>query len=578
MDSEDSRHAGSRVAWYSCRVSAEGISRFKSAALRIASWTLASRVLGLIRDRLMFAEFGRGPVLGAFHLAWTVPNTFRRLLGEGALTAAFVPVLTRRLESDGLDAARASVAAVLGRLLLVLLGVALLLLAGIALLPAAWLEALPDAKTSAASGAGAGSGAAGSAANTGAATPAAGDGSYADLLRLLLFVLVPYLLPVCLTALAAAVQNVRGRFALPAAAPLLLNALWIAALLVAHGLELDAEGRAFFVAACVLFGGAAQLLLQVPGVISAGLFVRPRFVRHPDTAAVARNMLPMLLGLSVVQINVLMTQLLAAALVDRGAPSILFLSNRMLEFPHALLGVALGTAVFPLLATLGERKDQAGVRDTIDRSLGIGIFLAVPAAAGLCALAPWLIEVLFGSGRFTPENVAETADVLRVHAFAVPGLIVVQVLARAHYALHDMKTPVRIAAWLLLAAQVLNVLLAPRFATVGLAISSVFAATSNAIWLSLSLRRKKLPGGGRAMRALVQAAIAALPTAGIAWWSASYLAELFPADSGLLLRIATVLIVPGALGMAAFFATARLLRAQELDDVLEALRKRRERS
>ncbi|MCB9880399.1 MAG: murein biosynthesis integral membrane protein MurJ [Planctomycetes bacterium] len=517
------------------------VRRFGRAALRIASWTLVSRVLGLVRDRYMFGLFGKGPELGAFHLAWTVPNTFRRLLGEGALSAAFVPVLTQRLDRDGVEGARRSFGAVFGALLLVLVSLIALLMIGTFALPEAWLvdDEAPG---------------------------------YAPLLRTLLFVLLPYLGPVCLMTIVAGAQNVRGKFALPAVAPAVLNGIWIVAVLIAATRDWPLAEKAVFVAGCVLIGGVVQLLVQVPGLFASGLAARPRFtLLDPDLRRVVKAMLPMLLGLSVLQFNTLITQFLAAFLIDTGAPSILFLGNRLLEFPHALLGVALGTAVFPLLSLLGGRGEHGEFRETASRALGLGIFFALPAAAGLFALAPWLVDVLFRSGRFDASAAAEATTVTRVLSCALPGLISVQILARTHYALDDMRTPLRIAAALLFVAQGLNVLLAPRLGTPGLALSSTIVATINAIWLAIALMRR-VGGEGigrRVVTTFARATIASVPSALAAWWTASACTEI--AGASLWTRIGLLLLVPGVIGVLVFFAAARLVGARELAE----LRRRR---
>lgn len=522
------------------------LQRFGRAALRIASWTLVSRVLGLVRDRYMFGLFGKGPELGAFHLAWTLPNTFRRLLGEGALSAAFVPVLTKRLDKDGIEAARRTFAAVFGALMVVLVALTAVLFVVVSLLPEAWFvdEEAPG---------------------------------YAPLLRTLLFLLLPYLAPVSLMTIVAGAQNVRGRFALPALAPAVLNAVWIAAVLIAATRDGDLADKAVFVAICVLVGGVLQLVVQLPGLFASGLARRPRLdFADPDLRQVVRAMLPMLLGLSVLQLNTLITQFLAAFLIDTGAPSILFLGNRLLEFPHALLGVALGTAVFPLLSLLGGRGEHGEFRETVGRALGIGLFFALPAAAGLFALAPWLVDVLFRTGRFDAVAAAEATTVTRVLACALPGLIAVQVLARTHYALEDMRTPLRIAVVLLFVAQGLNLFLAPRLGTAGLALSSAIVATVNATWLGLALSRR-VGGEGllaRTASTLGRAGLAALPSAAAAWAAADVLTET--AGSSLTLRALLLLLLPAGVGIVVFIGAAQVLGARELREFRRGLAARRQ--
>ncbi len=513
----------------------EGVRGYRGAAARIASWTLVSRVLGLIRDRLMFGEFGRGIEAGAFLLAWTVPNLFRRLFGEGALTASFIPVLTRRMEREGEAGGRRCVATIFGALLLVL-GLLLVLCLGAArFAPESWL-------------AGGGRG------------PEAGK-AYASLLRPLLYLLLPYLLPVCLMTLAAAAQNVSGRFSLPALAPALLNLFWIGGLLWVGSLDLPPAEKALRLALCLLAGGIAQVLLQFPGLRRSRLLAPPRFdLRDPDLREVARGMMPMMLGLSIAQINVLLSYGVAAYLVPReGANAILFLGNRLLDFPHALLGVALGTAVFPLLSLLGEQGKKEELAARIDEALAGGLFLALPAAAGLAALAPLLVDVLFVHGHFGAEDGRETAGVVRMFAIGLPGLIAVQVLARAHYALGDRRTPVRYALRVLLFTLAGHLLAAPRYGTEGMALISSAAALGNAFLLHLSLRRKGFERSAGTRRALGEALAASVPTAAAAMGTAAWSSGLLSADAGLLLRLPVVLGPPVCAGLGAFYLGTRLL-------------------
>lgn len=539
-----------------------GVGRFLPAALRIAIWTLASRVLGLVRDRLMFAEFGRGPEAGAFFLAWTVPNLFRRLLGEGALTAAFVPVLGERLDRDGLAAARRSFAIVAGALAVVLLG----------LLAIAWglVWALP-----------------GDLLQSGAQTSDAAEReSYAHVLRSLLFVLLPYVVPICLVALMAGAQNVRGRFSLPALAPVVLNVFWITGVIVVASSDLALPDKAITLGGFVLAGGFAQLLLQLPGLWKSGLLTRPRLAfADPDLARVARSMLPMLLGLSVVQLSTLVTQVIAAFVVPEvGANSVLFLGHRLLEFPHALLGIALGTAVFPLLSLHGSRGENAEMQAALDKALASGSFLALPACFGLVAVAPALVEVLFVSGRFGGDDARETRRVAQILALALPGLVAVQVLARAHYALDDMRGPVRISLLLFGLSVVLQLVLAPLYGTLGLAASAAIIATANALMLLVSLgRRHSLPRLRRTGLALLQSACATVPMAGAAFGSVELTGEWLQQEDPLALRILVELLAPIVVASGVFFAVSVLLGRSgrfgenELLSVLQRMRRRRSR-
>jgi len=386
--------------------------------------------------------------------------------------------------------------------------------------------------------------------------------------------------PICVLALFAGAQNVAGRFALPAAAPIVLNVFWISRLLVVTEFESSASVKARWLAACLVLGGVAQLGLQLPGLIRSGFLVRPRFEpRHPEIRRIACDMAPMILGLSVVQLNILATQLIAAFLVpETGANGIMFLATRMLEFPHALLGIALGTAVFPLLSVLGVRSDRGELSDTVDHALSLGLFLAIPAAGGLLVLAPQIIDILFVQGRFAARDGAETALVLRILCLSLPGLVSVQVLARAHYAIGDKRKPVRIAVTCFVAAVLASIVLAPVVGTAGLALASALSALVNATWLMVSLRRHLAGAGSAKTRTRVtslKALAATGPTCVVAWLLARAAGGSLGAERGFFARLLAELGVPILVAVGVFLVVAKLLRASELDELVSRLRRPR---
>ena len=483
----------------------------------------------------MFGEFGRGFESGAFLLAWMIPNLFRRLFGEGALVVSFVPVLTRRLEREGSKGAKRTFSKVFGAILLLLVGLTLVGWVFVAFLPADLLAK--------------------------GGLPAHGQ-EYAELLRPLLYILLPYVLPICLMALAAAAQNVTGRFALPSMAPMVLNLFWIGGVLYVSGMKGSLSDKALGLAFFLVVGGLFQLLLQFPGLRASGLLAPPKLdLKDPDLREVGSGMVPMVLGLSIAQLNVLMTYLIAAFLVPKvGANGILFLANRLLDFPHALLGVAFGTAVFPLLSLLGERGEKEELERTFDRALAFSLFLALPAAVGLYVLAAPLVEVLFVHGRFTMEDGMETTKVVKTFAFALPGLVGVQVLARAHYAVGNRKTPVRISVGLFFISVIISAIVAPTLGTYGLALVSVGSALLNSSLLFWSIRvLMGWRGTGILPRSLVSALLASVPTGFAAWGALQWSQATAPPDStGFFLRFGLHLLFPSLAGLLAFFLSIQL--------------------
>ncbi|HET6202483.1 MAG TPA: murein biosynthesis integral membrane protein MurJ [Planctomycetota bacterium] len=507
----------------------------------VASCTLASRVLGLVRDSLGAATFGAGWVYGAFQLGWLLPNLFRRLFGEGALASAFIPAFARASRDGGTEAARRLVASVAWALLGVLGGLAVAAAAAALLLPPRWIA------------------------------PLLGEAAAAGLVLRVSAILSPYLLLVCLYALATGVLNSRGRFFPPAVAPAVLNLVWIAgfaflALLPPGTLEEGAVLLAFF----VLAGGVAQLALQLPALRSEGFLVRPRLDRNdPGFREVVRDMVPIVLGLSLVQVNLVVDQLVAWALISPGANTYVYLGNRLLQFPLSMVGMAAASASFPALAERAAARDFPGFRRALDRTLGLVVFLAAPAGAGLFVLAEPVTRLLFGHGRFGPADVAKAAGAVGMFALGVPFLCAAQILARAHYALGDTRTPVRIAAILVLVNFALNLLLVRPLGVAGLALATTLGSAANGWALARKLRaRGDVPGTAGLRGSLLRSALGAL-----ACGLAAFAVRRACAGAGLFPSVAAAV---GA-GAAATFVAAAWLRSGEVRDLRAAFARRRSR-
>jgi putative peptidoglycan lipid II flippase len=522
----------------------QALSGFVRGSWRIAGFTLVSRILGLVRDQLQFNLLGARWENAMFVNAWLVPNLFRSLFGEGALSAAFVPAFTRTLDTEGHQAARKLLAAVTGAMIVALGGLLLLVLLCAFLLPPGTL-----------------------------APPARGavDGlTQESLLRDLIGILFPYMLPICLVALFTGAVNATGRFGAPSIAPALLNAAWIAVLVFVGvaGPEL-LEDKVRVMCWALLGGGLAQLMLLLIGLGQARLLVRPDFsFRHPGLRQVAQTMAPMVLGLSVVQLNVLVDQEVALHWVPReGANALIYLGNRLLLFPQALVGTAMATAVFPLLSLLGGRKDEAELSRVLGKALSLAEFLALPAAAGLFVLAPSILEILFRHGRFTEADSVETSWVLRALVAGLPFMTANQIQVRALYALGETRAPVRIALALLVLNLALNLVLSLPLGVAGLAVSTSLCALLNCWFLQRALDRKGVP---RVAAAIAPSLFRSLACAvGMALAVALLQALLAPlAGTGRAMRGVLLVAVPIAAGAVVFFALSRALGGQELRALL----------
>ena len=426
------------------------------AVFSTGSGTLVSRVLGLVRDVVIASTFGAGASADTFFVAFRIPNFFRRLFGEGAFSHAFVPVLGEYRATRSEDEVRDLVGHVAGTLGAVLLAVTV---AGILAAPvlvyvfASGFAAEPD-----------------QAALTG------------SLLRLTF----PYLLFISLTAFAGGILNTWGRFAIPAITPSLLNVALIAA---AAWLAPRFDEPATALALGVLAGGAAQLAFQLPFLWRIGMLVRPRLkLAHEGVRRIVRLIVPAVLGVSVAQVNLLVDTQFASYLAT-GSISWLYYSDRLMEFPLGVFGIALATVALPNLAARHAEGDAAGFQATLDWALRLVLVIAVPAALGLGLLAVPMIATVFQYGEFGTHAVRMSALSLSAYASGLVAFVAVKVLAAGFHARQEMRVPVRIAVVAMVANVVFNLLLIGPLAHAGLALASSLAAWLNAALLLRSLRR-----------------------------------------------------------------------------------------
>ncbi len=427
------------------------------AASTVSLFTLASRVTGLARDQLMAAAFGASALTDAFNVAFRIPNLLRRLFAEGAFSQAFVPLLAATRAADGDEATHRlvdAVATVLFWALLLTVAVGVVGAPVIVWLMASGLAAFDDAV-------------------------------------FMTRVMFPYIACMSLVALAAGVLNTWRRFALPAATPVLLNLSWIAAVIwlapwfAAQGIE-----PIYALAVGVVVGGLLQLALQVPALRRIGMLPKiglaPGALRaawlHPGLRRVLKNMAPALLGVSVAQVSLLINTQIASHLAV-GAVSWLTYADRLMEFPSALLGVAIGVVLTPQLSAAQGRGDAAAYTAMLDWGLRLVLLLAAPCAIALIVFAQPLVAVLFHYGRFGAADVAQTVPAVMGWGVGLLGIVAVKVLAPGFYARQDVRTPVRIAIVVLVITQLLNLALVPWLGFAALALSIGLGALINAGWL-----------------------------------------------------------------------------------------------
>jgi len=434
------------------------------AASTISLFTLASRVTGLVRDMLLASLFGASAWMDAFNVAFRIPNLLRRLFAEGAFSQAFVPVLARTRAADGDDATRSLIDAAATVLLWALVATCAL---GIVAAPVVvWAMASGLERF---------------------------DG--AVLMTRWMF---PYIGFMSMVALSAGVLNTWKRFALPAATPVLLNLSIIgSAWLLSPWLQARGFEPIYALAAGVMLGGLLQLAVQFPALARIGALPRlgltPAAVRaawrHPGVGRVLAQMGPALIGVSVAQFSMLINTQIASH-QGVGAVSWLFYADRLMEFPTALLGVALGLVLTPQLSAAEGRKDAAGYSALLDWGLRLVLMLALPCAIALLVFSNALVAVLFHRGAFGAEDVHKTVTALMGYGVGLIGLVAVKILAPGFYARQDTRTPVKIAIGVLVLTQFLNLLFVPFLGHAGLALSIGCGALVNAGFLFFGLRRR----------------------------------------------------------------------------------------
>jgi putative peptidoglycan lipid II flippase len=423
----------------------------------VGGYTMASRVLGFLRDVLVAAYLGAGPVADAFFVAFKFPNFFRRLFAEGAFNAAFVPMFAGRIATSGKQAAKAFAEDTLAVLLAVLL---LLVIVVEAVMPWFMMAAAP-----------------------GFVREPEKFRLAVDFTR----ITFPYLLFISLVSLQGGVLNSLDRFAAVAATPVLLNLCLIGALI---GLNPISPTPGHALAWGVALAGVAQFiwLAWFCGRAGMGLALpRPRL--SPEVKRLLTLMLPAALGSGVVQVNLLI-DIVLASLLPTGAVSFLYYADRIYELPLAVIGIAIGTAILPLLARQVRRDEHAAAVATQNRALEAALLLTLPAAAALIVLDRWIIAVLFERGAFGRAEVLATAAALSAYAIGLPAYVLIKVLAPCFYAREDTRTPVKIAVLCVVVNTAVAFALMQVFAHVGIALATVVSAWLNAGLLALSLRRR----------------------------------------------------------------------------------------
>lgn len=478
------------------------LSGMLGSSVVVAAMTMLSRIAGLARDVIIAIMFGASSVADAFFVAFRIPQFLRRLFAEGAFAQAFVPVLTEyksnKQENGNFEAVKSLVNAVAG----VLAGALFLVTAAIVI-------AAPVVAYIFAPG-------------------FASDPEKFELVVQMLRITFPYLMLISLTGMAAGILNSYGRFWVPAFTPVILNLCLIAAAL---WVSPRLSEPVFALAWAVLIAGFAQLLFQLPFLAKIDLLPKPVWdLQHPGVRKILKLMLPAIFGVSVSQINLLLDTVLASFLPS-GSVSWLYYSDRLVELPLGVFGIAIATVLLPGLSAIRFSSDSKAASagfseqsaqqfcETLDWALRCIFLLAIPASAALFVLAEPILYLLFQYEAMLPADVQMAALSLRAYALGLLWFMAIKILAAGYYAQQDTRTPVRIGIIAMASNMVFNLIFVAiahnlwAIGHVGLALATAVSAAINAILLFNGLRgSSKLIGSGERRRSLLQPGSISLAT------------------------------------------------------------------
>ncbi|MEM7728714.1 MAG: murein biosynthesis integral membrane protein MurJ [Pseudomonadota bacterium] len=512
----------------------------------IASLTLVSRVLGLVRDVLIARYLGAGAVSDAFFTAFKLPNVFRRMFAEGAFNAAFVPLYAKRIEREGEEAADgfASEAAAA-------------LFATVAVLVILFELTMPVSLNIIGFG----------------LDRQPGEDGVApyDLAVLYAMITMPYLFFMSVTALFSGVLNTRNRFALAAGVPILLNLFMIAALSLTPRLGVGQREIGLALCAAIALSGAAQAAAVIWGARQAGMSLhikRPRLT--PGVRRLVVLGIPGIISAGITQINLLVSHLIAT--FQASAASWLAYADRLYQLPLGMIGIAMGVALLPTLSRSLRAGDEASAMATQNRAIELSMLFTLPAAVALYVIPDLLIAGLFQRGAFTADTTAQVAKALELFALGLPAFVLIKVLTPAFFAREDTKTPM---VWAGVSAAInisLGLVLFRTMGFQGLALATSVAAWTNVAGLSTLLLRSRRLVPDRRLRARLPRIAAAAALMGVALvWFRGFVPNL--AEMGLLMDAAWLVALSGA-GAAVFIVAAASLRAYGLADFVDAFRKK----
>ncbi|WP_447969549.1 murein biosynthesis integral membrane protein MurJ [Nitrospira sp. M1] len=509
-----------------------------SAAGVIGAATFSSRILGFIRDVVIAQLFGASAAADAFYVAYRIPNLLRELFAEGSMSSAFIPVFTEYHTLRSKEEAWELASAAFTTLLTI---VTLVTLIGIFAAPSIVWFLAPGFH---------------------------GEAAQLATTTLLTQVMFPYLLFVSLAALAMGILNALRAFAVPALAPVFFN---IVVITFALGITPLFEQPIIGVGIGIVVGGLAQFVMQLPAIYKRGFLLTWKFQPgHPGVRQMGRLILPTLLGLSVTQVNLTVSTILASYF--EGGPTYLFYGMRLIQFPLGIFGVALATAILPTLSTQAASGSLDDLRDTVNYGLRSILFIILPAMLGLMLLGEPIIHIFFEHGAFTAEDTSRTAAALFAFSFGLWAFAGYRILATAFYALQDTKTPAIAAVVGMCANIALALILMQSLDYVGLALATACASMLNAcILLTILTRRLGGLNWTRLAKSVCRTTIALLPLAFVCLWTAQL--TVWEQTGMFIMKIS---ILAGGIGvsMVGYFGTHLLLKSEELSGIWQIVKKK----
>jgi len=522
--------------------------------------TLGSRFTGLLRDMLIYSWLGNNWIQDRLNYAFLVPNIFRQLLGEGALSAAFIPVLTEKLRKSDQSAVGklvGNVATIL-TVLLTLLTLVVFLVLGIFW----WFS---------------------------------DRGDYANLTAGLTAVMVPYMIFVCVVALFSGLLNCMDRFGLPAFMPVIVNIAQVVGVIIAkYGLArmgIAQQHQVYIIGVSILAAGVIQLLWITQLVKKLGIHWKLDFsIDNPDLRRIVATMLPMVFGLGILQFSTFMDNQIMLSLsatetshftlygyqidypLQAGALSAVNLARRLYNFPLGVLGIALATAAFPAFSRLSADNDHKGLAEMVSKSLRLAIFEGLPTGIGLIVLSPLIIRVLIQRGNFTPEDTAQTSFVLRFYAMGIWAYCCHHIIVRAFYSMKDTRTPLKVLSKTVILAILLNLtfLWIPAIREGVFGLSTTIMASLNVVILGIILSRRI---GSLQFREIALSTIKTLIASGLMAVAVYFAAAYLPIGNKYILLTVCLLIA-----MAVFFPACFLLQIEEAKEFFTLARKRKSKT